>query len=351
MNLQCPSCLKPLTVPDQYAGQMMKCPLCASTFSVPAQGGGTDPLPQLPSLPPPTSTPMNPTLPVSTPTPAAVNTPTPTPTPTTTPPATTPATTPTSSTSSRTTTARSTSDGYTQSCALYFSAQVMRWVAPAAVVLIFILQFFPWVGVYPGGVPMFTQGAWGAAFGAISTDEDMATDAYDDAKRQDNPPPKSVDEFIEKSRPPMSPLLVFYLLLFMLALVITVAALLLDLGVVAAQSLPPAIQPLLRWRWMAVAALNLVVLVFFLVQLLLGFGYESKVASEAAAQTKIADAKDTKTKKVALARYGAAVATVSRTVYLTFVFWLHILAVLGAWTMYCLHDRGGKPDPKLELVW
>src|ERR1700677_4573180 len=32
MNLLCPNCQKMLTVPEQYAGQMMKCPLCAGDF-------------------------------------------------------------------------------------------------------------------------------------------------------------------------------------------------------------------------------------------------------------------------------------------------------------------------------
>jgi len=40
MDFRCPSCQKDLTVPDEYAGQLMKCPLCQNTF-------------QAPSLPPP----------------------------------------------------------------------------------------------------------------------------------------------------------------------------------------------------------------------------------------------------------------------------------------------------------
>src|SRR5438034_1070971 len=36
MELLCPSCQKKLTIPDQYAGQLMKCPLCTQTFTAPA---------------------------------------------------------------------------------------------------------------------------------------------------------------------------------------------------------------------------------------------------------------------------------------------------------------------------
>ncbi len=32
MNLLCPNCQKPLTVPEQYAGQPIRCPLCSGTF-------------------------------------------------------------------------------------------------------------------------------------------------------------------------------------------------------------------------------------------------------------------------------------------------------------------------------
>ena len=36
MELQCPGCLKRLTIPDPFAGQMVKCPLCAGMFVAPA---------------------------------------------------------------------------------------------------------------------------------------------------------------------------------------------------------------------------------------------------------------------------------------------------------------------------
>ena len=47
MNLLCPNCQKMLTVPEQYAGQLMKCPLCAGTFTVPGLP------PDAPSMPAP----------------------------------------------------------------------------------------------------------------------------------------------------------------------------------------------------------------------------------------------------------------------------------------------------------
>src|SRR5439155_27342045 len=53
MNILCPNCQRPLTVQEQYAGQMMKCPLCGGTFTVPALA----PTPATPPVTPPSSPP------------------------------------------------------------------------------------------------------------------------------------------------------------------------------------------------------------------------------------------------------------------------------------------------------
>src|SRR6516164_1038425 len=45
MNLLCPNCQKMLTVPEEFAGQLMKCPLCAGTFTVPGLPGAAPPPP------------------------------------------------------------------------------------------------------------------------------------------------------------------------------------------------------------------------------------------------------------------------------------------------------------------
>ena len=43
MELLCPSCQKKLTIPDQYAGQLMKCPLCQGIFTAPSLPPTTSP--------------------------------------------------------------------------------------------------------------------------------------------------------------------------------------------------------------------------------------------------------------------------------------------------------------------
>src|SRR5262249_40371394 len=63
--------------------------------------------------------------------------------------------------------------GYTHARTLTFNPHLLRWVPAGAVVLIFFLQFFPWVGVFPGGVPAAWQNAWQAAFGSYGEERDM----------------------------------------------------------------------------------------------------------------------------------------------------------------------------------
>lgn len=55
MELLCPSCQRKLTIPDQYAGQLMKCPLCTNTFTAPALAPPpvTPPPPPMVTAPPP----------------------------------------------------------------------------------------------------------------------------------------------------------------------------------------------------------------------------------------------------------------------------------------------------------
>ncbi len=47
MNLLCPNCQKMLTVPEEFAGQLMKCPLCSGTFTVPGLPGAAPPPPSV----------------------------------------------------------------------------------------------------------------------------------------------------------------------------------------------------------------------------------------------------------------------------------------------------------------
>lgn len=366
MNLLCPNCQKMLTVPEQYAGQLMKCPLCSNTFTVPAlpAGGGSDPVlpsppeparltseaeidlspPPLPAAPPPepafASGPGEPAFPTGTPKvdpkPAEPKLVEPKPIPTT----------PTGSLDN---------GGYSRTVRLAANVAILQWVPVVAVVLIFFLQFFPWVGVYPGGVPAVTQTAWDAAFGLYTADPDMKKlfRIVTPAEAADNNEKKSKDETKEVSNAPgFGPLTFFYLIpFFLLTLVFTIF--------VAAQpyltmKLPPQVEQVLPYKWSILAGLNVILLLFLTLQLLLNFSLESSVANWIETKPEFKKDKDPSTPEVKErdAKIGKELASIRRTNYLRLAFFLHIVATAAAGLVYWVERRGpGKPLPALELKW
>ncbi len=337
MNIQCPSCQRLLQVPDQAAGQLMKCPLCNGTFTlpglppepaaaappaadpfadlgVPAAAPGTDPaIPPTLNNPDPfaamgAAPPSAPATVRSTPAPAPLPTP---------PPA-----------------------GYSKSCTIWFSPQVLQYVAPVAVVLIFFLQFASWVGIYLGGIPVATQSAWGAAFGSIEPDRDVELALT-------GMPIDSAKDLTDKVGASAST--AFYLLLFVLvALPLTIGCLVYEIKPFA---LPPAVQPFVKFRWGIVAVANVAVLFFLVLQLVFGFALESFVSEQAEKRVAAQSAKTTvEQKRVDILR-GTALSALGRTKALQLVVVLHLLAITAAALVYWLEQRGNRPLPKIEMVW
>jgi hypothetical protein len=144
MDFRCPSCQKDLTVPDEYAGQLMKCPLCQNTFQAPALPPPVAPAPAAPEIygvtteaapPPPPVAPPPPPLdapPRRREAPAAPPTPPP-PVPT---------------------------GDYTKTSTIWISPRVVPWIAPGALLLVFLLTFFPWAG-YAGSDESHLPWGWG----------------------------------------------------------------------------------------------------------------------------------------------------------------------------------------------
>ena len=58
--------------------------------------------------------------------------------------------------------------GYTHRLTITLNPQIVPWVAPVCLVLVFVLSFFPWVGRFYGSYDVLTQSAWGAAFGGYT---------------------------------------------------------------------------------------------------------------------------------------------------------------------------------------
>jgi hypothetical protein len=346
MNLLCPNCQKMLTVPEEYAGQLMKCPLCNGTFTVPALPTSAAAPSPVPAGPPPGPAPAGPDVyglrhePEPTPPasfrPDGVTAPAPPPpssaattkVPPPPPPAPSPSAAP--------------PEGYTRNPTVWLSPRVLRWVPAVSLVLVFILLFFSWVGLYPGGVPGVTQSAWGAAFGLYTQDNDLSP-VLPSMQKTDKPEDNSI--------PGASVLTIFYLLLFFPALAVTLAVLVYDLNLIHAK-LPPQLEQVLPWRWGIVAAVNLVLLFFLSLQLLFGFSLDSKYGAWVERQVQAKEGKKTDELKLAEVARGAMLEQLTHTVWLKLVVLLNVLATLAAVLMYLLLQRGDRrPLPRMELLW
>jgi len=308
-----------LTVPEQYAGQLMKCPLCASTFTVP----GLPPAPAAVPPPPPETYPVKsepaPATPPAAPAPAAS-------TPSTPPPAPPP-------------------PGSPMTFSLWFKPEIMQWIAPAALVLIVIFMLgFPWVGVYPGGQEAAWQYPWEIVLAWPGSDPDLqkvfhfTTDQeVKDGKEKDN-------------RPGYGLLMLVYMPLVFLTAAVTVAcAVLPSLKL----KLPANIEPFLQWRWALAAGLNLFAFLILSAQLLFGFSLESTVYEWKASQFADLEKKENKTtieQKELLVMKGEAAALATKTIYPKLVLFLHLVAIGGAALMLALERRGNKPPVRLDLV-
>ncbi len=279
MNLVCPHCQKMLTASDEFAGQIMKCPHCANTFTAPA----------LPKTPTPGGTP------------AAA----PTGTSEVVSPPVTPAreevilTAPPGSPPPEMTGARATGNqsaparpatagppaGYRRTYTVWVSPRVVPWMAPACLIVVFIFSFFTWLTVYEAGGTRRGESAWEIAFGHGNA------------------------------------LLVVYLILFLLALLITLASAALPW---LPTTLPPAVQPLVPWRSGIVTGAILLAFLFLFLQLLKGFHEESP-------------------------ELGAFLAL--RTGWLKLAVTLHLVAAITAATEFWLVLRKTRPLPRVDVSW
>lgn len=350
MNLLCPNCQKMLTVPEQYAGQLMKCPLCSGTFTVPALSVATvaapepSPPPAAPTPPATQEPPQNvyslrddgqtapaPATPPAAPTPQAV-----TPEPS---PRSIPALAPETSV----TTTPAVSEGYRSVRTLWFSPRVLPYIAPVCLLLVFFLTFANWLEISPGGLPMITANAWGAAFGYGRVDdpaleEAFAGDALEGHKLGENP-------FAGASW-----LAIFYLLLLiMVVLPVTLASVVLEHVHIA---LPPGIQSVMPWRWGIVAAANLILFLFLALQLALGFQMEANYKAWAEKTSTNPDAKKAAELKANEVRRAIALEADRHTWQLHLVVLLHLVIITSAILTYWIEQRGpGRPLPNIQWRW
>lgn len=349
MNLLCPSCQNPLTVPEQYAGQLMKCPLCNNNFTVPALPAST---PAAPSPAPPPSSPptpaletygvaADPVLPAAPPSAAPSLELAPTLIPGAMP-ALPSIVAPAAASTPASPAPPAAPAGYTRKAAFALNPRVVPWIAPICLFVVFVLTFFPWVGYFPGGYGVLTQSAWGAAFGGYSVDKVFDSKMEWEKSTKDD------------EKPGAGVLLIFFLLALAPAVLLGAAAVALP-RIKGQVKLPPVATRLEPFRWLLTTAVTLIALLFLLLQLLTGFSLEARTrdkidkASEAARKAatpegeKFVDIQDGM-------KLGAFM--MHRTLWLRLSFFLLVLAALGAGTAHWLEQRGpNRPLPRFEAMW
>ena len=311
MNLICPHCQKLVTIGEELAGQTTSCPQCRGPFTVPLP-----PRPDAPVLPPGAAAPeLEPTPKFS----AAPELPPPPPSPSS-PPLPPP------------------TGDYRHRTACTLQPRIVRWIAPTCFLLIFVLMWFPWVGIYHGSHTVARQLGFGVPFGM-----------YDG--------PNGKESLDEKQRPGFSPFTLLYFLLLLAALAAIAGLVVLTF---APHVVPPHVVPLVTpWRSLALAGLSLLALVVLLPQILLRLPLESKVLEDAEKkyETALAATKDLKdnAKTDAKARaeleYGNSENALQRRTAFRLVVLLNLVAVLGALADLWLEKRPGQPLPRAVVEW
>jgi hypothetical protein len=221
--------------------------------------------------------------------------------------------------------------------------QVLPWIAPVCLFLVFFLSFFPWVGHFYGGYPVLTQSAWQAAFGGYTLDDvvDNKTHWDKDTKPEDKPGAGVV--------------MIFFLFLGLLPAVLVGIAVALLPRLQTQFRMPPGVAIMLPWRWLIVAGVTAVPLLFLSLQVVTPFSIESKtrasVERENAGERKGANAIDAKWIDIK-EQHAIAEAGLRRTWYLRLSFLLLVISAAAAALAHWIEHRGpSRPLPRIEILW
>jgi hypothetical protein len=340
MDFLCPNCQKMLTVPDQYAGTLMKCPLCANTFQAPALPSRA-PAPAVVAPPPSAAAPPGNTYGLKEPPPVPPMAPPPVsnkvsasppkaPAPAKAPPPLPPST-----------------GDYQHSRSLSLDPKVLQYVPIVALVLVFLIQtFFPMVGMYPGGYPAHTQGVWYGIWGYYSTNPD-----WDKMPAANEKVPALI---LDKngSAGISAPMLFYFFPIFPLALLLTAAAVALGLPNLRLK-LPDIVDKIKGYRWAIAAGLTLLAFLLLSINVFFGFSLETKVKSDIATSDWMKTQRNRASegdKLVAMAEGSLLGAQcLERTLWLRLSYFLLLLAVAVSGLLAWIDWRGPRPLPQLEF--
>jgi hypothetical protein len=217
----------------------------------------------------------------------------------------------------------------------------VKWVAPACFVLLFVLLFFSWVGIYVGSEMLARQSGWGLAFGLAPT-ESRANWLK--------------EKILLTERLPS-----LFTVLTLIYAVLIVAGVVAAIALVVAPFKPvPAIERFLPWRSLVMGGLSILAFLFLITQLLTGFPLEREVRKAAdqnyeAAVRKAKEIQETAEREVKLREAAdwrqLQEAMLQRRGWLWLVVALNLLAVLASLTDFWLERRVGRPPPRFVFEW
>lgn len=325
MDFQCPHCANRLSIPDQYAGTLMKCPICSKTFQAPSLPTGAPaappPPPPAPSSAPATEgyklapEPPRPTAPPPPPPPAAT---TPVKAPAPPPPPAGPT-------------------DYTGGCSAILDTRIVPWIAPGCLLLVFVLfvlPWFPWVGQWQAGIEVNSQTGWQAMLGGSTVNELWA---------DNNNYTKPTDFSL------MNGLILLFFLVLLLALPLSIAAAVLPMLQI---SLPPQVEQFKQFRWAAVAGVILMAFLLLTLQVVMHFSLESQIRQNLQQQFKGKLDGDQLTKDKLNFAAEFTKAGLQTTTWLQLTWYLCLLAVLAAGLQFWLDRRGyAAPPPRIDMKW
>jgi hypothetical protein len=225
--------------------------------------------------------------------------------------------------------------GYAHSATVWISPRVLRWVAPLAVLALFVFLFLPWTGAYPGGYGVYTQNGFQTTWGGVSVDPVGA---------------KALDSVQPYANVGANRLMLLYTLLVLLALVIILAPL--ALTPARAQVLPPVVRSLWRRRLELLSAVGLVALLVLLIQLRTDFGLEAAVAAgvDKHLAGELAAPGTPEEQKVARIHRGLQLGpyNLSRTLWPRLAVLGHVLLLAGLGLELWIRRRGARPLPRVD---
>ncbi len=310
MNLICPHCQKRVSVADSLGGQTTTCTFCTGPFTVPLppetpsgsgfsyggsahvnRSGGSAAVLESSTLAPPTNSESRPDL--APPSPLV------------------------------------TSGEYRRRVALSLSLPTVRWIAPSCIILIFVFQFVPWVGVYAGDETLARQLGVGVAFGSVRTHANQYVPALDKVAS--------------------TALSLYFLLMF--------AGFFLSIGFIFLATASPSVRhsipgwvfKLQPWQPLVLGGLGVLAFLFLLQYMVAYFPFETRALENAdkVYEGVVKAAAELKVDRSALIREP----WLQRRSWFGIVVFLNLLAVVAAAADFWLERRGKRPMPRALLEW